>query len=73
LIIDFGAEDNSMKIDLEIDDKLLARAKKAAGKEGTQETVEMALKCLIHKPWRMLKLQGKVKFLPGYDHENLRD
>ena len=70
-----------MRISIEIDDELLARAKKATGKRSTKAVVEMGLE-LVSKRWpqkkkrkgpmKILKLRGKVEFEPGWDYKAMR-
>jgi Arc/MetJ family transcription regulator len=62
-----------MRISIEIDDQLIAQAKKAAGKRSTKTVVEMALEYLARtKPMKIMKLRGKVEFEPGWDYKSMR-
>lgn len=56
---------------LEIDDKLLAKAKKAGGHKTKKATVNMALSEYIqHRQQRgVTKLFGTVVFEPAYDYK----
>jgi Arc/MetJ family transcription regulator len=63
-----------MKIDIELEDTLLAEAMRVSGITDVQELIRAALKALVAKNRRksLLDLEGKIQFAPGYDHKSLR-
>jgi Arc/MetJ family transcription regulator len=63
-----------MKIELELDDALLAEAMQVSGITDSEELIRVALKGLIAKNQRksLLDLEGKIQFAPGYEYKQLR-
>ena len=53
-----------MRTNIDIDDKLMAKAMKAAGTRTKKETVEEGLKALVRRGdvHKLLALQGKIKW-----------
>jgi len=53
-----------MRTNIDIDDKLMAKAMKAAGTKTKKETVEEGLKALVRRGdmQKLLALQGKIKW-----------
>lgn len=63
-----------MKIEIELDDDLLAEARRASGITDLEELIREALKTFVAKSQRksLLDLEGRVQFSPDYDHKSLR-
>jgi Arc/MetJ family transcription regulator len=66
----------TMRINVEIDDKIMQEAMHFSGFKTKKETVEAALKafCRQRKSHRkILDLVGKIEFDPAYNHKQLRE
>lgn len=63
-----------MATNLQIDDKLLDRAKKAGGFKTKKDTVNRALADFVrrHEQRAITELFGTVEFSSGFDHKALR-
>ncbi len=63
-----------MATNLQIDDRLLAKALKLGGYKTKKETVNEALKTVIRlsSQKNIQKFFGKVDFWEGHDHKKLR-
>ena len=63
-----------MPTNLQVDDRLLNRAKKVGGFRTKKETVNQALaEFLRRREQRGIEsLFGTIEFLPGFDHRKLR-
>ena len=63
-----------MKIEIELDDDLLAEAMQVSGITDLEELIREALKALAANRRRksLLDLEGKIQFAPGYDYKSLR-
>lgn len=63
-----------MKLNVEIDEKLLKKAMTATGAKNRKELIEKGLAGLIEKSKasKFLALRGKVEFHKDYDYKQLR-
>jgi Arc/MetJ family transcription regulator len=63
-----------MKIDIELEDTLLAEGMRVSGITNLEELIREALKVLVEKNRRksLLELEGRIQFAPGYGHKSLR-
>jgi hypothetical protein len=63
-----------MATNLQIDDRLLTRAKKAGGFKSKKDTVNQALTEFLgrREQYAIADLFGTVDFAPGFDHKKLR-
>ncbi len=63
-----------MPTNLQIDDRLLAKAQKAGGFKSKKDTVNQALTEFLgrREQYAISSLFGTVDFAPGYDHKKLR-
>ena len=63
-----------MRTNVDIDDKLLSKAKKLSGLKTKREIVNEALKSFIRYQQQLgvLKLAGKFQFWDDYEHEYKR-
>lgn len=63
-----------MKVDIVLDDHLVAEAARLSGIERVDELIQEALDLLIETRKRksLLDLAGRIRFAPGYDHKALR-
>ncbi|HTG33648.1 MAG TPA: type II toxin-antitoxin system VapB family antitoxin [Thermoanaerobaculia bacterium] len=63
-----------MRIEIELDDALLAEAMQVSGITDLEELIRVALKVLIAQNRRksLLDLEGKIQFAPGYQYKQLR-
>ena len=63
-----------MATNLQIDDKLLARAKRAGGFRTKKDTVNQALADFLRRREQhaVADLFGTVDFTPGFDYKKLR-
>jgi Arc/MetJ family transcription regulator len=64
-----------MATNLDIDDRLIERARRAGGQRTKKATVTEALEEYIQrrKQLRVLKLFGKIDFDPTYDYKKQRN
>ena len=64
-----------MATNLQIDDRLLSKAKKVGGFSTKKDTVNTALAEFIRRREQhaITKLFGTIDFLPGFDHKKLRE
>ena len=63
-----------MRLEIELDDDLVAEAMRVSGITDLDELIREALQALIAQGRRksLLDLQGKIEFAPGYDFKQLR-
>jgi Arc/MetJ family transcription regulator len=63
-----------MRLEIDLDDELVAEASRLSGIEDLEELVGEALRALIAQRRRksLLDLQGKIELAPGYDYKSLR-
>jgi Arc/MetJ family transcription regulator len=63
-----------VKIEIELDDDLIAEAMRVSGIADLEELIREALRVLLGKNRRksLLDLEGRIEFAPGYDHKSLR-
>jgi Arc/MetJ family transcription regulator len=63
-----------MKLEIDLDDELVAEAMRVSGIKELEELIREALRNLIAQGGRksLLDLQGKIEFAPGYDYKQLR-
>lgn len=62
------------RINIELDEELIAQAMKLTGAKTKREVVETALRELVRAKSRrdLTELSGKISFFEGYDHKKLR-
>lgn len=63
-----------MRIEMDLDDDLVAKAVRVSGITDLEELIREALRILIGQKGRksLLDLEGKTEFAPGYDYKSLR-
>jgi Arc/MetJ family transcription regulator len=63
-----------MRTNIDLDDGLVAEARRLTGIKTKRELVHEALRVLVEIRRRksLLDLRGKIQFAPGYDHRSLR-
>jgi Arc/MetJ family transcription regulator len=63
-----------VRLEIEVDDDLVAEAMRVSGITELEELIREALQALIAQGGRrsLLDLAGKVEFAPGYDYKQLR-
>lgn len=64
----------NMPTNLQIDDRLLAKAKKVGGFRTKKDTVNQALTEFVQhrEQGDIVDLFGTIEFTPGFDHKKLR-
>ena len=64
----------AMPTNLQIDDRLLAKAQKLGGFRTKRDTVNQALTEFVRRRGQqdIVELFGTVEFTPGFDHKKLR-
>jgi Arc/MetJ family transcription regulator len=63
-----------MRTNIDLDDKLVARAFKASGARTKRQFVHLALEALVKTSRKkdLLDLVGKIDFDPDFDHKTVR-
>jgi Arc/MetJ family transcription regulator len=63
-----------MATNLKLDDRLIAEAVKAGGHKTKQAAVNAAIAEYVQRRGRLrvLELEGKIQFQPGWDYKELR-